>query len=214
MNNVLTAFLSHEHNSEEKVLQSARRTMEIVPSIKVFEILFAWAMTFAGYRSFTSLGSAFWKLLASDIMSLDDEELTEDVFTQAFRVEWKERAISVSDFDEIWVLASKEHQKVYNRFQAFLSEKAKQPAHKDFPNLRASNLNSLGSRNLKNVQEKLAHSSPDKATRKIQPTIAKFLTPLTNLHDNAELPQRLVKKAPKGDKDSKGLRFSLGVNES
>jgi len=57
----------------------------------------------------------------------------------------------------------------------------------------------LGSRNLKNVQEKLAHSSPDKATRKIQPTIAKFLTPLTNLHDNEDLPQRLVKKAPKSD---------------
>ena len=108
----------------------------------------------------------------------------------------------MSDFDEIWVLASKEHQKLYNRFQSFLLEKAKQPANKDFPNLRASNLNSLGSRNLKHVQEKLAHSSPDKATRKIQPTIAKFLTPLTNLHDNEELPQRLVKKTPKGDKDS------------
>ena len=120
LNSVLTAFISHEHNSEEEVLLSARRTMKIVPSIKVLEVLFAWAMSFAGYRTFTYLGSAFWKLLASYIMTLDDEELSEDVFTQAFRVQWKERAISVSDFDEIWVLASKEHQKVYNRFRAFL----------------------------------------------------------------------------------------------
>ena len=89
MNNVLTAFISHEHNSEEEVLQSARRTMEIVPSIKVLEVLFAWAMSFAGYSSFTYLGSAFWKLLASDIMSLDDEELTEDVFTRPFALNGK-----------------------------------------------------------------------------------------------------------------------------